>query len=266
MAVSEQSGDATDQATSQRRTVVFLHGIGTKSGMWHDHIRDLPEFDCLAPDLPGHGTATTRPWTSLKDAAAEVTRLIESTPAGKADLVGLSLGGAVGIELMNTRPELVGRVLIDGVSAVPWRPAPLMLAAVALVSPFIHTRPVRWAIAKALSVQKPRRTGFYAELDLVSGRTIRRAIRDAISVRLRRIDFPGPVLLVAGQHDVAAARVSDATLAAELPNAEARYLPRAWHAWAGTDPNLHRAMVSAFLRDEPLPNRLLPETAKPRTR
>ncbi|MGD0247889.1 MAG: hypothetical protein ABSB75_02445 [Candidatus Limnocylindrales bacterium] len=40
----------------------------------------------------------------------------------------------------------------------------------------------------------------------------------------------GPVLLVAGGHDIGATRVSNATLARALPDAEAWYVPGTWHA------------------------------------
>jgi pimeloyl-ACP methyl ester carboxylesterase len=245
--------------------VIFLHGIGTRARMWDEHIKLLPEFYCIAPDLPGHGQAAGRPWVSVAATAAEIAAMIEATPGKRAHVVGLSLGGAVAIELMNTRPELLDRVLIDGVSAVPWRLTPLLLGVVALVSPLIHTRLVRNLLARALSIGEPMRKGFYAELEMVNGRTIRRAIHDALGVRLAKPPrVRGPVLLVAGQRDVGAARASNATLARELPNASAWYLPRAWHAWAGTNPNRHRAMVRAFLLDQPLPKGLRKEKAKPR--
>ncbi len=259
------SNPAPVEPSPHRPVVVFLHGIGTKSGMWNRHIGMLPEFDCIAPDLPGHGAAAARPWVSVSAAAAEVAALIEATPQKRAHVVGLSLGGAVAIELMNTRPELLERVVVDGVSAVPWRLTPLFRTGVALVSPFIHTRPIRRLLAHVLSVGKPRRDGFYAELELVSGKTMRRAIRDALRVRLTNPSrVRGPVLLVAGQRDVGAARVSNATLARQLPAAGAWYLPRSWHAWAGTDPDRHCAMVRAFLLDEPFPAGLVAETARPR--
>jgi pimeloyl-ACP methyl ester carboxylesterase len=245
--------------------VVFLHGLGTTARMWNDQLRALPEFQCLAPDLPGHGSATARPWVSLAATAAEIAALIEATPHKRAHVVGLSLGGAVAIELMSTRPELLDRVIVDGTSAVSWRLGRLLSAGVAIFSPFVHTRPVMRFLAWALSVKTDRHNGFYDDLRLVSGRTLRRSVHDALAVRLRNADrVGGPVLLVAGQHDVAAARASNATLARQLPDASAWYAPRRWHAWVGTDPNLHRAMVRAFLLGQPLPPQLAPETTRPR--
>lgn len=248
-----------------RPTVVFLHGLGTTAGMWREHVLLLPEFRCLVPDLPGHGTASGRPWVSLQAAAAEVAALIEATPEKRAHVVGLSLGGAVAIELMSTRPELLDRVIVDGAAAISWRFAPLLAAGAALVSPFLHTRPLMRLLARVLSVKSARRRGFYEDLRLVDTRSFRHSVRDALGARLRNpADVRGPVLLVAAERDVGAARVSNATLARDLRNASAWYLPRSWHAWVGTQPDLHRAMVRAFLLDEPLPSQLVAETSRPR--
>jgi pimeloyl-ACP methyl ester carboxylesterase len=253
-------------APEPAKTVVFLHGIGTTAGMWNEQVLQLPEFRCLAPDLPGHGKAAGRPWVSLQATAEEVAALIEATPEKRAHVVGLSLGGAVAIELMNTRPELLDRLIVDGAAGISWRFTPVVVAAVSLISPFLHMRPLMWLLAAVLSVGKPRRQGFYADLRLVDTGSFRHAVRDALSVRFRNAAaMRGPVLLVAAERDVGATRVSNATLARELPQASAWYLPGAWHAWVGTRPDLHRAMIRAFLVGGSLPGELQPETATPRS-
>jgi pimeloyl-ACP methyl ester carboxylesterase len=246
------------------RNILFLHGLGTTSRMWDEHVRLLPEFTCLNPDLPGHGTRSRRPWVSLADTTAEVARLIEAAPGGRAHVVGLSLGGAVAIELMNTRPELLDRVLIDGAAAIPWRFGPLLARGAALVSPAMHSLPFMRLVAWSLSIKQDRWPDFCREFRLVDPGSFRRSVRHALAARLRNFDFPGPVLLVAGRHDIGATRVSNATLARALPNASAWYAPGTFHAWAGTNPDLHRAMVRAFVTGEPLPDGLLPETSQPR--
>ena len=249
---------------SSASAVVFLHGLGTTSRMWHEHGRLLPEFDCLYPDLPGHGAAHDRPWVSLPQTAAEVAALIEGTPQRRAHVVGLSLGGAVAIELMNTRPELLDRVIVDGASGISWRFTPLLVAAAALTSPILHSLPFMRLVAQVLSIKADRRPGFYDEFRLVEGGSFRRSVRHALAARLRNTAFAGPVLLLAGEHDIGATRVSNATLASLLPDATARYAPGTWHAWVGTDPDLHRATIRAFLRAEPLPDGLGAESSRPR--
>jgi pimeloyl-ACP methyl ester carboxylesterase len=246
------------------RNILFLHGLGTTSRMWDQHVRLLAEFNCLNPDLPGHGTRSGQPWVSLADAAAEVARLIEAAPGGRAHVVGLSLGGAVAIELINTRPELLDRVLIDGAAAIPWRFSGLLSSGAAIVSPAMHSAPFMRLIAWSLSIKADRWLDFSREFRLVNPGSFRRSVRHALAARLRNFDFSGPVLLIAGSHDIGAARVSNATLARILPNATAWYAPGAWHAWAGTNPDLHRATVRAFVTGQPLPEGLVAENSRPR--
>lgn len=264
MTNGDSASIAAGPAPRPASTVVFLHGLGTTSRMWHEHAKLLPEFNCLFPDLPGHGTSRDRPWISLSQTASEVAALIEATPQRRAHVVGLSLGGAVAMELMNTRPELLDRAVIDGASGISWRLAPLLVAAAVAISPVLHSRPFMRLIAQVLSIKADRRPEFYAEFRLVDGGSFRRSVRHALAARLRNTSFAGPVLLVAGEHDIGATRVSNATLARLLPDATALYAPGTWHAWAGTNPDLHRAMVRAFLRGEPLPVALTPESSHPR--
>jgi pimeloyl-ACP methyl ester carboxylesterase len=245
-------------------TVVFLHGLGTTSRMWHEHARLLPDFQCLCPDLPGHGSARDRPWLSLERTAAEIASLIEAGPERRAHVVGLSLGGAVAFELMNTRPELLDRVLVDGASAISSRFTPLLAGGATAISPFIHSRPFLRAVAQLLSIKADRRPEFYREFRLVDNRSFRRSVGHALAVRLKNLSYGGPVLLLAGGRDVGSTRVSNATLARLLPDASAWYAPGAWHAWAGTNPDLHRAVVAAFLRGRPLPDGLAREDSPPR--
>jgi pimeloyl-ACP methyl ester carboxylesterase len=245
-------------------TVLFLHGLGTTSRMWDEHARLLPEFHCLKPDLPGHGSAGGHPWVSLQQTAADMAALIEATPERRAHVVGLSLGATVAMELMNSRPELLDHVVLDGAAGIRWRFAPLLAGAATAVSPFVHTLPVLRLVAHALSIKADRRPGFYSEFRMLDGRSFRRAARHALAARLRNTSFPGPVLLLAGGREIGAARVSNATLALLLPRATAWYLPGSWHAWVGTNPDLHRAVVRAFLLDEPLPGGLRREDSKPR--
>jgi pimeloyl-ACP methyl ester carboxylesterase len=186
--------------TAPTGTILFLHGLGATAGMWDGHARVLPEFRILAPDLPGHGTASKHPWVSLAETTAEVAALIEATPQRRAHVVGLSMGGAVAIELINTRPELIDRVIVDGAAAMRWRFAPLLVGVVWLASTVLHTLPFMWLVAQALSIKADRRPGYYREIRLVDSGSFRRAVRQALGVRLRNARVAGPVLLVAGGH------------------------------------------------------------------
>lgn len=58
---------------NEKPSVIFLHGSGANSQMWSGHIIALQDtFNCIAPDLPGHGSRRGDKWTSLEDVADSV--------------------------------------------------------------------------------------------------------------------------------------------------------------------------------------------------
>jgi pimeloyl-ACP methyl ester carboxylesterase len=88
-------------------TIVFLHGASGSGRMWKAQFADLAgDYHCLAPDLPEHGQSRqVKPFT-MQGVVSEVAELIrERAPTGKAYLVGLSIGAAVGLELIHRQPE-----------------------------------------------------------------------------------------------------------------------------------------------------------------
>jgi pimeloyl-ACP methyl ester carboxylesterase len=66
----------------------------------------LPAFHCLAPDFPGCGMSHRLSWTSMTDAADVVADLIATrVRAGRAHIVGISLGGALATGLVAEEPS-----------------------------------------------------------------------------------------------------------------------------------------------------------------
>ena len=95
--------------------VLMIHGLTGRGARWHDlAARFLPEIAVLAPDLIGHGRSTwAAPWTIDANVTA-LAGLIEDEAGGPVVVVGHSFGGAVGLHLAATCPDLVsGLVLLD---------------------------------------------------------------------------------------------------------------------------------------------------------
>ncbi|NHX27173.1 alpha/beta hydrolase [Escherichia coli] len=94
--------------------IVFLHGW-TMCGAVFDDIRAAlsPEFDSLAPDMPGHCAAADEP-PSLTHAAQMVEDLLAGQ-GGKAVLVGWSMGAAVAWHYIRRfgTSRLAGLVTLD---------------------------------------------------------------------------------------------------------------------------------------------------------
>ncbi|HEU4849043.1 MAG TPA: alpha/beta fold hydrolase, partial [Terrimesophilobacter sp.] len=94
--------------------LVLGPSLGTAAPLWDDAIELLaPHFSILSWDLPGHGLSrpATEPFT-LADLADGVLRLADEHGAGERGdrrfgYAGVSLGGAVGVELALRHPDRV---------------------------------------------------------------------------------------------------------------------------------------------------------------
>ncbi|WP_050920805.1 alpha/beta fold hydrolase [Deinococcus gobiensis] len=94
------------------RTVLLLHAYPLSAAMWGEQRRALEAagWTVLAPDLPGFG-GQPGALVSLPGAAAD---LLAALPPEPLALVGLSMGGYLGLELLAQAPErFLAAVLAD---------------------------------------------------------------------------------------------------------------------------------------------------------
>jgi pimeloyl-ACP methyl ester carboxylesterase len=234
--------------------------------MWADLTGRLPDYHCLAPDLPGHGGSRSIPWESRVATAALVANLIaEKATGGRAHVVGLSLGGSVALELLATRPDALGRVIVDGCASVGSPFIGPMKIGVSLVSPFLRFAPVGRLIGQAFGVRPGADLDAFAtQMQAVDPGSFRRAFADANDVRISPalLAAPRPILFVAGERELKHVRGANRLLADHMPRAEARVMPGAKHGWGPAQyPDVHRRMVVAWIAEQSLPDELIDETA-----
>lgn len=107
-----------------RNPVVFIHGNSCTKTAWLHQIAAVRRRGraVLAPDLPGHGQSQDSPRPehtySFPGYAAVITALLDQLHWRAVDVVGWSLGGHVGLELLETDPR-VRSLLIVGTPPVP---------------------------------------------------------------------------------------------------------------------------------------------------
>jgi pimeloyl-ACP methyl ester carboxylesterase len=98
--------------------IVFIHGTRMTRAQWYPHLRRLAgRYRCVAVDLPGHGRRAHEPFTIEAAVAAIEEAIRAEVPAGRAVLVGLSLGGYMAIETAVARPDIVAGLVLAGCSA-----------------------------------------------------------------------------------------------------------------------------------------------------
>lgn len=95
--------------------ILFIHGFPFDHAMWRHQAAALPEWDCLAPDLQGAGSA---PAPSAPDAysmaayAHGLIKLLDERRIETAVVCGLSMGGYVTFELLRQQPKRVRALVL----------------------------------------------------------------------------------------------------------------------------------------------------------
>lgn len=118
------SVDAAPPAAVTTELLVLGPSLGTSTGVWQPVVDELvrtganARLRILRWDLPGHGAspATTTPFT-VEELADAVIRLVDEVGGGRFHYAGLSLGGAVGIELALRHPDRVLSLALFGSGA-----------------------------------------------------------------------------------------------------------------------------------------------------
>ena len=244
-----------ESGTPGSPAIVFIHGAGQSSREWRQHMTRLPDFHCLAPDLPGFGRSNQLPSASLSQTADLIARLIEQrVPARRASVVGISSGGMIIHTLLRRHPDRVERAIIDG-TPVRARSRRLNALLGTPLAPFIHTRPVMASL---------RDTHDPADLRAASRRAFGRTMAEVFRTSAV-IDAPCPTLLIAGEMEAGLkrsdTRETNAALATLMPHAEARFAPGLDHCWQRQAPDLHIRTVEAWVSGQELPTELRPEAA-----
>jgi len=195
--------------------------------MWEPQAASLAAFDVVRIEWPGHGG---KPMIDVHGVAGLARHVLETVEGGRFSFVGLSLGGAVGMQLALDAPGRIDRLVL------------------ACTSPRFGSAEV-WEARIALA----RRGGMEAIADEVLPRWFTPAFADVRPFRemfltlepetyvryceiLRDFDLRGllgsigvPTLAIAGVEDPTAPPEVVESLAAEIPGARAVVIPRAAH-------------------------------------
>jgi len=93
-------------AVREAPVALLLHGLGSCGEDWALQLPTLlPCYTVLAPDLRGQGDSPmSAGWPGIADLAGDVLDLLDRLQIGSAHVVGLSLGGAVALQLAADAP------------------------------------------------------------------------------------------------------------------------------------------------------------------
>ncbi|WP_448002088.1 alpha/beta fold hydrolase [Agromyces bauzanensis] len=215
--------------------VVLGSSIGTSTILWEQVVPLLADrFRVVAWDLPGHGHArpATEPFTvgELADAVAQAV-----SGSGPVFYAGVSLGGAVGLELLLRHPELVKAAAIIASGAKlgepeGWRDRATQVRAQS-TSTLIIGSAQRWFAPGSIE-REPELTGRLLHVLQDADDESYALCCDALAeydVRDRLGEITAPVLAVWGEHDFVTPEASAQEIASGVQDGRTARIAGAAH-------------------------------------
>lgn len=240
--------------------VLLLHGLGGSHDDWR---LQLPEFArrhrVVVPDLRGFGASDRREPFTIQQHARDMLGLMSALGIARAHVVGLSMGGAVALEMALVKPAAVASLVLantaPGFRLTSW-----------------ERRRMAWLrvlIATVLGVGGVARLlghGYFPKRG--QGRLRRRLIRRAsetnrwvylatlraltrwnVESRLRSVDVPA--LVLAAEFDMTTT-AEKRRWAGKMPRTRVVELPGSRHHSEQDSPERFNREVLAFIRSQPI--------------
>jgi pimeloyl-ACP methyl ester carboxylesterase len=245
---SERSGHAAVNGISiyyavygQGPPVILLHGGLANTEYWGNQIKALaPHHTVIAMDSRGHGRSSrdARPY-GYDLMADDVVALMDALKVPKADIVGWSDGGILGLDLAIRHPDRVGKIFAFAANTVP-----------SGVKDDVEKNPTFAAFIKRAGEEYATRSATPKEYDAFVEQISKMWASEPNWTDAQLQAIAAPVLVVDGDHDEAIKREHTEYIAAAIPHAGLLILPNASHFAFLQDPELFNFAVLHFLGDK----------------
>ncbi len=254
-----------DPAPQNERPVLLLHGLGADGRSWGFQMPALIEagFRPLAPDLPGFGRSpvSQRQW-EIPSITTQVIDWLEGEISKPLPVVGISMGGAIALQMALTRPDMASQlVLVNTFACLRPRTARslaylmrrFVLATVrgsasqaGMVANHLFPNPDQIELRQAI-------TRLILESDPKVYRTAMRALA-LFDARKDLGKVHVPTLVITGALDTTVPREVQDELACKIPGARQVIIPEARHAAVADQSGRFNAVLLAFLQsvDQPM--------------
>jgi pimeloyl-ACP methyl ester carboxylesterase len=92
----------------EKSTIIFFHGAGGSAVFWQAQVEGLAvRANTLAIDLPGHGKSDGKGKDKVEDYARAVANFMKEINVPNPIPCGLSMGGAIALQLLLDCPDLL---------------------------------------------------------------------------------------------------------------------------------------------------------------
>jgi 3-oxoadipate enol-lactonase len=109
---------ACADALANLPVLVLANSLATDMSLWRDQIRVWKnDFRIVGFDYPGHGSPSWGDANSMSDYAAKIGRLLDTLEIDTYSYCGLSMGGALGMELAVLHPHRMQKLVLSNTAA-----------------------------------------------------------------------------------------------------------------------------------------------------
>jgi pimeloyl-ACP methyl ester carboxylesterase len=245
---SERSGQADANGISihyaiygQGSPVILLHGGLANTDYWGNQIRALaPHHTVIGMDSRGHGRTTrdARPY-GYDLMADDVVALMDVLKIPRADIVGWSDGGILGLDLAIRHPDRVGKIFAFAANTLT-----------SGVKDDVEKNPTFADFIKRAGHEYEAYSATPKEYDTFVEQISKMWASQPNWTDEQLKAITAPVLVVDGDHDEAIKREHTEYIAATIPGAGLMILPNASHFAFLQDPALFNFAVLHFLGDQ----------------
>lgn len=257
--------------------ILLIHGAAGGAWCWRDVTPLLPEFHCIAPDMPEHGGSLRNAPFTIDSTTDQMLRLIRTmSPGRKAHVVGLSVGAQIAIEMLARSPEWIASAIVSGAQGIElpgyrlgiYSEFAMSLVYALGIKPWKNNDAwIRWNMRSSAGIPET----FFQEFK----QNFKSLTRDSWSRPMAenyRFRIPGnvrfvdpPVLLIAGDKETADVLPTLKHLLPMIPGAKAALVGvnRNWsapqqHNWPLNDPQLFASTVREWVTRREITAGLVP--------
>jgi pimeloyl-ACP methyl ester carboxylesterase len=218
--------------------VILLHGGLANADYWGNQIKALmPRRTVIVMDSRGHGRSTrdARPY-GYDLMADDVVALLDFLKIPRADVVGWSDGGILGLDLAIRHKDRVGKIFAFAANTVP-----------SGVKDDVEKNPTFAAFIERAGEEYARNSSTPKEYDAFVEQISKMWASEPNWTEAQLQAIAAPVLVVDGDHDEAIKREHTEYIAATVPHAGLLILPNASHFAFLQDPELFNFAMLHFL-------------------
>jgi 3-oxoadipate enol-lactonase len=245
----------TDDGPASAPVLVLGPSLGTDLGLFDAQVRDLAgDYRVIRYDLRGHGgsTVVAGPYT-VADLARDVQNLLDGLEIDRFAYAGVSLGGAIGLQLAVTVPErLTGLIVMASAARFPdppsWKARADRVRAEG-TDFLVPSRIGAW-VTPGFAADRPEETERLLAMLRGTSREGYAACCETIEdfdVRDRLSEITAPTLVIAGADDPATPPDTVRAVADGIRDARFVVVPQASHLVSAEQPEAVTTEIRQFL-------------------